>query len=101
MHSSKMYQCKTPEGNKIAVNISITHDGWKKCNGDTQHQVDDILAREPIQLLASGGKGDGIKYEGSHWVFHTKTSQRLSTSESVSWSQLPLSGLTFDKVYNH
>jgi hypothetical protein len=101
MHIAKMIQCQTPSGAKIAVNICITDSAWGKCNDDTQKGVQHILDNEPIQLLAQGGKGNGIKYEGSYWVFHTQTKQRLATTENVNWDSLPLQGLTFDKVYNH
>lgn len=101
MHIAQSFQCQTPNGAKIAVNIQITDKAWDKCNGDTQKGVNNILANEPIQLLAKGGKGNGIKYEGAFWEFHTQTKQRLATTENVNWNQLPLQGLTFDKVFNH
>lgn len=101
MHIAKMYQCQTGNGSKIAVNIRITDDAWNQCNHHTQDGVNHILNNEPIQLLARGGHGNGIKDEGNCWAFHTQTGQRLATTGAVSWSALPLQGLTFDRVYNH
>jgi hypothetical protein len=96
-----MFQCRTPNGSKVAVNLRITDSAWNKCNRDTQHGVTNILANEPIQLLASGGHGNGIKNEGDRWAFHTQTGQRLATDGPVDPNALPLQGLTFDSVYNH
>ncbi|MCD1260469.1 hypothetical protein B5M42_016840 [Paenibacillus athensensis] len=101
MKFSKICQCQTPEGNNIVVNICITDSAWDKCNADTQNATKEILGKEPIPLLGPSGKGDGIKNEGGHWVVHTPTKQRLSTSQGVSWGQLQYEGLTFDSTYNH
>jgi hypothetical protein len=65
-------------GNKpYSVTIQIDQDTWDKCDSDVQSGVLNILASEPIPLLSSSGKGNGIKQEQQGLEFHTQTKKRL------------------------
>jgi len=100
MHLAKLVQCRSVSGNLMVVNLRITDRAWHKCNSDTQFGVENILAAEPVGLLAQGGHGNGIKFEGDHFVFHTQTGQRLATG-TTSLDDIEWEGLTFERVYNH
>lgn len=100
MHLAKLIQCRSVSGRLICVNVCITDKAWDKCNGRTQSGVESILGSEPVQLLAGGGHGNGIKFEGDHFVMHTQTGQRLATG-TASLDDLAFSGLTFERTYNH
>ena len=100
MHLSRLIQCRTVSGQLICVNVRITDKAWGKCNAQTQYGVEAILNAEPIQILASSGRGNGIKFEGDHFVVHTQTGQRLATG-TTTVEDLAFNGLTFERTYNH
>jgi len=100
MFLAKLIQCRTVTGQLICVNVRITDRAWQRCNADTQSGSESILASEPVQLLAGAGHGNGIKFEGDHFVMHTQTGQRLATGHAT-FEDLQWSGLTFERVYNH
>lgn len=59
------------------VTIQIDQETWQACDGDVQTGVLNILGVQPIQLLGSSGKGNGIKQEAKGLEFHTQTNSRL------------------------
>jgi hypothetical protein len=59
------------------VRIEIDATAWDACEDDVQLAVIHILENPPIQLLASGGRGNGIKQESRGLEFHTPTDNRL------------------------
>jgi hypothetical protein len=57
--------------------IQIDQAIWDSCDTDVQEGVENILQNQPIQLLSSSGKGNGIKQESKGVEFHTQTDKRL------------------------
>ena len=64
-------------------------DGARGADGrrprvDVQQGVEAILSDNPIQILSSSGKGNGIKVESKGLEFHTQTNKRLQCPGPVS-----------------
>lgn len=57
--------------------IEFDQKAWDKCDDDVQMGVINILDEEPINLLPTGGHGNGIKQERKGLEFHTQTRKRL------------------------
>ncbi|VEA66763.1 Uncharacterised protein [Serratia plymuthica] len=74
---NKKYQVIGMGNKPYEVTIQILQDTWDKCDLDVQTGVNNILASEPIPLLSSSGKGNGIKQETKGLEFHTQTQKRL------------------------
>jgi len=90
--NNREYQVVGKGGVPYPVQIDIDAAAWNACIDDqVQVGVINILNNQPIQLLAKGDHGPGIKQENKGLEFHTQTDDRL---------QCPNGNLTKDKTFH-